>query len=58
MFLRSDERSVIGKKGQGGVHITKTGKAVIIGVYDAPIIPSECAVVVEKLADYLIGVGY
>eukprot|EP01091_Cochliopodium_minus_P016207 TRINITY_DN59_c0_g1_i1.p1 TRINITY_DN59_c0_g1~~TRINITY_DN59_c0_g1_i1.p1 ORF type:complete len:127 (-),score=46.61 TRINITY_DN59_c0_g1_i1:66-446(-) len=58
MFLRSQDHTVIGKKGQGGVHISKTGKAIIIGIYEAPTIPSEAAIVVEKLADYLIGVGY
>jgi len=58
MFLRAQDHSVIGKKGTGGVHISKTGKALVIGVYDQPILPSETAIVVEKLADYLIGVGY
>eukprot|EP01091_Cochliopodium_minus_P016210 TRINITY_DN59_c0_g1_i4.p1 TRINITY_DN59_c0_g1~~TRINITY_DN59_c0_g1_i4.p1 ORF type:complete len:127 (-),score=34.74 TRINITY_DN59_c0_g1_i4:48-428(-) len=58
MFLRSQDYTVIGKKGQGGVHISKTGKAIIIGIYEAPTIPSEAAIVVEKLGDYLMGVGY
>eukprot|EP01091_Cochliopodium_minus_P016209 TRINITY_DN59_c0_g1_i3.p1 TRINITY_DN59_c0_g1~~TRINITY_DN59_c0_g1_i3.p1 ORF type:complete len:127 (-),score=26.36 TRINITY_DN59_c0_g1_i3:146-526(-) len=57
-FLRSQDRSVIGKKGQGGIHLTSTTNAIIIAIYEAPTIPSEAAIVVEKLADYLIGVGY
>ena len=58
MFLRSQDHSVIGKKGQAGIHISKTGKAYIIGVYDTPTLPSEAAIIVEKLADYLISVGF
>ena len=58
MFLRADDRSLMGKKGTAGIHCTKTGKAVIIAVYDQPITAGQCSVVVEKLADYLIGVGY
>mmetsp|Transcript_48519 Transcript_48519/g.67427 ORF Transcript_48519/g.67427 Transcript_48519/m.67427 type:complete len:132 (-) Transcript_48519:56-451(-) len=58
MFLRADDRSMMGKKGTAGLHCTKTGKAVIIALYDQPITAGQCSVVVEKLADYLIGVGY
>ena len=58
MFLRAQDNVVIGKKGQSGVHIAKTVKAIIVGIYDQPIVPSETAVVVEKLADYLKGVGF
>merc|ERR1711991_191487 len=58
MFLRCDGRSLLGKKGTAGVHCVKTGKAVLIAIYDQPITPGQCSVVVEKLADYLIGVGF
>ena len=58
MFLRVEGDSLIGKKGQGGVHIAKTNKALIIGVYDAPILPTDASTGVEKIADYLKGTGY
>lgn len=59
MFLRDDPgRTLIGKKGAAGIHCTKTGKCVLVGVYKEGIAPGECAVVVEKLADYLVSVGY
>merc|ERR1711991_1310675 len=58
MFLRCDGRTILGKKGTSGVHCVKTGKAVLVVVYDQPITAGQCSVVVEKLADYLIGVGF
>lgn len=58
MFLRCDGRSLLAKKGTAGIHCVKTGKAVLVAVYDQPITPSQTSVVVEKLADYLIGVGF
>ncbi len=56
--LRADDRSIYGKKGTGGVITVKTGKAVLIGVYDEKTQPGVAANIVEKLADYLISVGY
>ena len=58
MALKCDDRSIYGKKGAAGVVIVKTGKAVIISVYDDKIQPGNCANTTEKLADYLIGQGY
>mmetsp|Transcript_124479 Transcript_124479/g.175639 ORF Transcript_124479/g.175639 Transcript_124479/m.175639 type:complete len:128 (-) Transcript_124479:53-436(-) len=59
MFLRAvDDRSIMGRKGTAGIHCVKTGKAVLVAIYDQPITPGQCSVVVEKLADYLIGVGF
>jgi len=56
--LKADERSVYGKQGPAGVICVKTGKCVLIGVYDDKIQPGNASNVVEKLADYLIENGY
>ncbi|KXN73393.1 profilin-2 [Conidiobolus coronatus NRRL 28638] len=56
--LRADDRSIYGKQGNNGVSIVKTTQAILIGVYESPIQPGESATEVEKLADYLISVGY
>ncbi len=37
MFLRCDGRTLQGKKGTAGIHCVKTGKAILIAVYDQPI---------------------
>lgn len=50
MFLRCDGRSLLGKKGTAGIHCVKTGKAVLVAVYDQPITPGQCSVVVEKVS--------
>ncbi|KAJ7472452.1 profilin [Mycena galericulata] len=52
------ERSVYGKKGGDGYIITFTKQAVLVAEYTAPIQAPEATLVVEGLADYLIGVGY
>ena len=42
-----------------GMCCVKTGKCVILGVYDsAKVAPGAATKVVEDLADYLISVGY
>lgn len=56
--LKADDRSVYGKQGSNGVVTVKTKQAVLIGVYDQNQQPGNAANVVEKLADYLIGVNY
>eukprot|EP00128_Syssomonas_multiformis_P007780 Colp12_sorted_trinity150504_noHs@6208 len=59
MFLRGEkDRSVYAKSKDGGAIVVKTGQAVIVAVYEGGIQPGACAAVVEKLADYLIEVGY
>merc|ERR1712159_510048 len=58
MTIKADTRSIYGKKGAGGVACVKTNQAILIGVYDENIQPSQCATVVEKLADYLIENSY
>ncbi|KAI5058082.1 hypothetical protein GOP47_0026252 [Adiantum capillus-veneris] len=55
MLIQGEPGQVIrGKKGKGGVTIKKTSAALVIGIYDEGIQPSECSIVVEKLGDYLI----
>jgi len=61
MFLRGppmEEKKVLGKKGDSGVIIVKTTQAFIVSVYEAPIISEQCGPTTEKLADYLVSVGY
>lgn len=45
-------------KGQTGLAICKTNKAVLFGFYDDKIQPGQCTVVVEKLAEYLRSNNY
>ena len=58
MCVRADPRSVYGKAPKGGIVCVKTGKAVIVGIYDETIQTGNATKVVEDLADYLISVGY
>ncbi|XP_051113757.1 profilin-3 [Andrographis paniculata] len=66
LFLGGDKFMVIqgepgvvirGKKGSGGITIKKTGQSLIFGVYEEPVTPGQCNIVVERLADYLIDQG-
>ncbi|XP_045597772.1 profilin-1A [Procambarus clarkii] len=57
-FLSSDSEVMRGKKGQNGVHICKTKSAIIIGYYEDPIQPGQCAKEVENVAEYLKGQNY
>ncbi|KAL6559932.1 hypothetical protein OROGR_005049 [Orobanche gracilis] len=55
MVIQGEPKAVIrGKKGSGGVTIKKTGKALIFGIYEEPVTPGQCNVLVERLGDYLI----
>jgi len=56
--LQANDRSIYGKKGADGCVLVKTKQAVLVAEYEAPIQQTEATVVVEGLADYLIGVGY
>ena len=58
MVIQGEPGAVIrGKKGPGGVTVKKTGAALIIGIYDEPMTPGQCNMVVERLGDYLIEQG-
>ncbi|XP_020575184.1 profilin-2 [Phalaenopsis equestris] len=55
MVIQGEPGAVIrGKKGSGGITIKKTNLALIIGIYDEPMAPGQCNMVVERLGDYLI----
>jgi profilin len=45
-------------QGTGGITIKKTGMSLIIGIYDEPMTPGQCNMVVERLGDYLIEQGF
>merc|ERR1711890_159485 len=53
MFLSANDRVIRGKKGQAGVHCIKTGQALIVCVYEEPVVPEQAATVTEKLGEYL-----
>lgn len=57
-LLKADERSVYGKLDDTGIVAVKTKQAIVIAHYPSGVQPQEATAVVEKLADYLIGVGY
>merc|ERR1712115_146533 len=58
MFLSANDRVVRARKGQSGVHCIKTVQALIVCVYEEPVVPEQAATVTEKLGEYLISVGY
>ncbi|XP_074575352.1 profilin-3-like [Curcuma longa] len=54
MVIQGEPGVVIrGKKGAGGITIKKTNQALIFGVYNEPMTPGQCNLVVERLGDYL-----
>ncbi|XP_058189800.1 profilin-like [Rhododendron vialii] len=58
MVIQGEAGVVIrGKKGPGGITIKKTNQALIIGIYDEPMTPGQCNMIVERLGDYLIEQG-
>ncbi|CAK9146152.1 unnamed protein product [Ilex paraguariensis] len=58
MVIQGEPGAVIrGKKGAGGVTIKKTGQALVFGIYEEPVTPGQCNMVVERLGDYLIDQG-
>ncbi|KAI5662727.1 hypothetical protein M9H77_22050 [Catharanthus roseus] len=58
MVIQGEPGAVIrGKKGPGGATVKKTNQALIIGIYDEPMTPGQCNMVVERLGDYLIEQG-
>ncbi|PAN32688.1 hypothetical protein GQ55_5G510000 [Panicum hallii var. hallii] len=59
MVIQGEPGVVIrGKKGPGGITIKKTNLAIIIGIYEEPMAPGQCNMVVERLGDYLVDQGF
>ncbi|KAJ8557720.1 hypothetical protein K7X08_004486 [Anisodus acutangulus] len=59
MVIQGEPGAVIrGKKGSGGITIKKTGQTLIFGIYEEPVTPGQCNMVVEKIGDYLLDQGY
>jgi len=58
IYLSGDDKIIRAKKGKLGIHVVKTKQAVVVALYEDPIQPQQCALVVEKLGDYLISCGY
>lgn len=46
------------EQGKEGVVIVKTVQALLVAHYPESVQPGQAVTVVEKLGDYLIGVGY
>jgi hypothetical protein len=44
-------------QGSGGITVKKTGQALVVGIYDEPMTPGQCNMVVERLGDYLLEQG-
>ncbi|CAH6720313.1 profilin [[Candida] jaroonii] len=57
-LLKADERSIYGKQEQTGVVCVRTKQAILVAHYPAGVVAGDATMVVEKLATYLIGVGY
>ncbi|PKA57223.1 Profilin-2 [Apostasia shenzhenica] len=59
MVIQGEPGAVIrGKKGSGGITVKKTNLALIIGIYDEPMAPGQCNMIVERLGDYLLDQGF
>ncbi|KAL8678520.1 MAG: hypothetical protein Q9186_005128 [Xanthomendoza sp. 1 TL-2023] len=56
--IKSDDRSLYGKKGKEGVVAVKTQQAILVAHYPDTVQPGAAATTVEQLGDYLISVGY
>lgn len=58
VVTKAEDRSLYGRKGKEGAVVVKTKQAIVIGHYGEQHVAGNAANVVERLADYLIGLGY
>ncbi|MCG0063207.1 MULTISPECIES: profilin [Streptomyces] len=58
LVVHANESSIYGKAGTRGICCVKTTQAILVGVYEPPVVPGAAAAHVEKVADYLIDMGY
>ncbi|RPA96419.1 profilin [Choiromyces venosus 120613-1] len=56
--IKSEDRSIYGKQLKTGIICVKTKQAILVAHFPDTVQPGEAASVVEKLADYLIDVGF
>lgn len=57
-LLKADNRSIYGKHDAEGLITVRTTQAIILAHYPEGVQAGEAAIIVEKLADYLISTGY
>lgn len=57
-LLRADDRSIYGKHEGEGIVAVRTKQAILIAHYPQGVQAGEATTIVEKLADYLIGLNY
>lgn len=57
VFPFSPSICLCGWQGSGGITVKKTGQSLILGIYEEPLTPGQCNMVVERLGDYLIDQG-
>jgi len=48
-----DETVIRGKSKGGGACIKRTNTALVVGIYEEPVVAGDCNVIVENLGDYL-----
>ncbi len=53
-----DESVIRGKSTGGGCCIKKTHTALVIGIYEEPVVAGDCNVIVENLGDFLMESSY
>jgi len=58
VVTKLEDRSLYARQGKEGIVIVKTTQAFLVGHYGENVQAGNAAVVVEKLADYLVGLGY
>ncbi|CAK7901823.1 profilin [[Candida] anglica] len=57
-LLRADDRSIYGKHEAEGIIAVRTKQAILVAHYPSGVVAGEATTIVEKLADYLIGLSY
>lgn len=56
--IRADDRTVYARSGAYGCVAVRTQRAVLVAHHDESIQPGQCVNMVERLADYMIGIGF
>ncbi|ODV62315.1 profilin [Ascoidea rubescens DSM 1968] len=57
-LLRADDRTIHAKHEVDGIFCVRTNQSIVIAHYTKGTQPNQCSTFVEKLADYLISLGY